>query len=119
MSNKRRAFSPFFLPNAPAEYIKSFLDLQPVSATAETAVMARMAVNDIDIVNLLPRISTPTLVFHCLRDQLVPFEQGRLLATAIPNARFVPLESDNHALLSHEPAWAKMMDEMEALLADV
>jgi hypothetical protein len=30
----------------------------------------------------------------------------------------VPLDSENHALISAEPAWMKMMEEMEAFLAD-
>ena len=48
----------------------------------------------------------------------VPFSQGRQLACSIPNARFVPLDSENHALISTEPAWMKMMEEMEAFLAN-
>jgi hypothetical protein len=59
----------------------------------------------------------PTIVFHCIRDNLIPFDQGRQLACAIPHARFVALDSENHALLSTEPAWEKMMSETEAFLA--
>src|SRR5215468_10516896 len=33
-------------------------------------------------------------------------------------ARFVPLDSENHALLSDEPAWAKFVGELEAFLAE-
>src|SRR5258708_2336314 len=47
-----------------------------------------------------------------------PFDQGRLLAASIPNAKIVALDSENHALLSDEPAWAKFVGEMEAFLAD-
>ena len=39
----------------------------------------------------------------------VPFEEGRSIATLIPGARFVPLESDNHILLEHEPAFAALL----------
>jgi hypothetical protein len=63
-------------------------------------------------------VKAPTIVFHCIRDNLIPFSQGRLLACSIPNARFVSLDSENHALLSSEPAWKIMMEEMKAFLAD-
>ncbi|MEA2935280.1 MAG: hypothetical protein QOD74_1926, partial [Variibacter sp.] len=38
-------------------------------------------------------------------------------ARAIPGARFVALESQNHILLPKEPAWERMMAEVEAFLA--
>src|SRR5262249_32015680 len=49
-------------------------------------------------------------------DALVPFAEGRRLATLIPGARLVPLESRNHVLLSDEPAWNKLQDEMWSFL---
>jgi len=45
---------------------------------------------------------------------VVPFAQGQLLATAIPNARFVELDSGNHILLESEPAWQRFEDEVLA-----
>ncbi|MGB7705506.1 MAG: helix-turn-helix transcriptional regulator, partial [Pseudolabrys sp.] len=44
-------------------------------------------------------------------------DEGRTLAAGIPGARFVALESRNHALLEGEPAWQKFLDETEAFLA--
>ena len=41
----------------------------------------------------------------------------RLLATAIPGARFVPLESRNHILLETEPAWPRFLAEVRDFLA--
>ena len=60
----------------------------------------------------------PTLVLHCRHDNVAPLEQGRLIARSIPHARFVTLESDNHVLLSDEPAWPKLIGEIEAFLAE-
>ncbi len=40
------------------------------------------------------------------------FEHARLLATGIPGARLVPLDSDNHILLGDEPAWQVFVDEV-------
>jgi len=39
------------------------------------------------------------------------------MATSIPNARFVTLESENHVLIAGESAWPKFLDELEAFLA--
>jgi pimeloyl-ACP methyl ester carboxylesterase len=50
-------------------------------------------------------------------DSVVPFEEGRILATAIPDARFVPLQSNNHILLESEPAWERFLAEVRAFLA--
>jgi pimeloyl-ACP methyl ester carboxylesterase len=84
----------------------------------QTAVSLRRAVDDLNIVDMLPKVSLPTLVCHCIRDRLVPFELGRRLVASIPTARFVALESENHALLADEPAWAKFVTEIEAFLSD-
>ena len=83
-----------------------------------TTQKLRLAVDNIDILDLLPKVTVPTIVFHCLRDTLVPFDQGRRLAASISNVKLVALDSENHALLSDEPAWAKFVGEMEAFLMD-
>jgi pimeloyl-ACP methyl ester carboxylesterase len=113
-----RAFFSFWLPTGSPEQLKAFMELMRIGAPdGRIAVNLRRAVDDIDIVNLLPKVNLPTIVFHCIHDRLVPFDQGRRLAASIPNARFVPLDSENHALLSDEPAWAKFVGELEAFLA--
>ena len=63
-----------------------------------------MAVDAINVRSLLNDVRVPTMVSHCIDDQLVPFEQGRLLATTIPNAVLVSLESANHLPLFEEDA---------------
>jgi DNA-binding winged helix-turn-helix (wHTH) protein/pimeloyl-ACP methyl ester carboxylesterase len=113
-----RAFSSLWLPSGTPEQVEWFMDLARVSHSSESQAKFGMAVGKIDVIDLLPMVKVPTIVFHCIRDNLIPFSQGRLLARSIPNARFVPLDSENHALLSREPAWITMMEEMEAFLAD-
>ena len=113
-----RAFSSLWLPSGTPEQVEWFMDLARVSHSSESQAKFGMAVGKIDVIDLLPMVKVPTIVFHCIRDNLIPFSQGRLLACSIPNARFVPLDSENHALLPREPAWITMMEEMEAFLAD-
>jgi DNA-binding NarL/FixJ family response regulator len=45
------------------------------------------------------------------------FEYGRQLATRIPGARLVPLDSDNHIVLGDEPAWRVFVDEVRDFMA--
>ena len=85
-----RATSSFFLPNATPEQRKWHFDLQHTAYTAESLVLARRAVDDIDVADALPGVAAPTIVFHSRGDNLVPFEQGRLIAASIPGARLVP-----------------------------
>ena len=114
-----RASSSFFLPNATPEQRKWHYQLQHTAFTVvDSMVSARQAVDAIDVLDFLPLVRAPTIVFHSRRDNLVPFEQGRLIAASIPGAKLVPLESENHFLLESEPAWTKFVGEMEAFLTD-
>jgi pimeloyl-ACP methyl ester carboxylesterase len=113
-----RAFGTLFLPNGTPEQIRAYADLQRMATSAETAVKIRLLHDEIDIVDILRKVKSPTMVLHSRHDNVVPFEQGRLVAASIPNARFVPLESSNHVLLSHEPAFAQFIDCVNGFLAD-
>jgi pimeloyl-ACP methyl ester carboxylesterase len=57
------------------------------------------------VVEHLAQVRAPTLVVHARNDQVIPLAEGRLLASAIPGAEFVELDSSNHILLETEPAW--------------
>jgi len=100
-----QAFSSIYFPRATPEQIRWFIDLQRVSTSAENALRIRNACDDIDIVDLLPNVRASTLVTHSRYDHVAPFEQARLIAATIPNARLVTLESENHAILPDEIAW--------------
>ena len=113
-----KAFSSVFFPNGSPQQIKWLVDLQRVTTSPENAVRIRNACDDIDVTELLPKVQVPTLVLHCRHDNVAPLEQGRLLATSIPHAKFVTLESDNHAVLSDEQAWPKLIGEIEAFLKE-
>jgi pimeloyl-ACP methyl ester carboxylesterase len=76
-------------------------------------------IGDIDVTELLPRVEAPTLVFHTRGDARVPFEHGLTLAHGIPKARLVALESKNHLILAHEPAWPRFINEMCEFLKSV
>lgn len=50
----------------------------------------------VDVLPLLPRVTTPTLVMHRRGSRAIPFDLGRRLASQLPDARFVALEGANH-----------------------
>ncbi|MDI3468512.1 MAG: Adenylate cyclase [Pseudolabrys sp.] len=111
-----RAFASLFIPNGSPEQIRWFAELQRVTTTADNAARIRRACDDIDVLDLLPRVTAPTIVLHCRHDNVVPLEQGRLIAAAIPNARLVTLESENHVPLPGEPAFDTFLAEIESFL---
>jgi len=113
---QRQIGQAFGVGRATAEQRKWHFDLQHIAYTVDSVVTARQAVDDIDVVEYLAGVKAPTIVFHSRRDNLVPFEQGRLIAASIPGAKLVPLESENHFVLENEPAWAQLVSEMEAFL---
>jgi DNA-binding SARP family transcriptional activator/pimeloyl-ACP methyl ester carboxylesterase len=113
----RQLFTSSFMPNGSLEHMKWFNDLQRMTASPDNALRLRAATSDIDIRELLPKIQTPTLVLHARGDGAVSYERGLALASGIPNARFVTLESDNHLLLEDEPAWPKFLEEVRRFLS--
>ena len=52
---------------------------------------------EMDVMDLLPQVQVPTIVFHRRGDRVVRFALGQEMAARIPNARFVPLEGDDAA----------------------
>jgi pimeloyl-ACP methyl ester carboxylesterase/DNA-binding SARP family transcriptional activator len=107
-----------FLPDATPEETLCFNEFQPFTSSAENAVRLLQSFADFDVLDLLPGITAPTLVLHCRDDAAPPFEQGRLIASRIPGARFVALESGNHVLLPRDPAWANFVSEVHRFLQD-
>ena len=89
----RQFFTTQFIPGGSPEQHQWFNELERISTSPRNAGRFMRVFNAIDVVALLPQVACPTLVSHGIHDVRVPFEEGRLIATHIPGARFVPLES--------------------------
>jgi pimeloyl-ACP methyl ester carboxylesterase len=113
----RQMFTSQFIPGATKEQADWFNEFQRVSASPADALRNLAANGDTDVMPLLSKVKTPTLVMHSRQDARVPFETGRRMAAGIPGARFVPLESRNHLILENEPALARFLDEFRAFIA--
>lgn len=110
----RQVFTTLFMPDASLEQQHAFDELQRISTSPENAARIVSQFDVIDVREFATRIRCPTLVLHARGDARIPFEEGRRMAALIPGARFVPLESRNHALVSSDPAWKQFMDEVVA-----
>jgi pimeloyl-ACP methyl ester carboxylesterase len=114
----RQMFTSQFMPNATAEQMQWFNELQRISTSGETASRIQTTGSSVDIFDKLPLVTRPTLVLHALGDARVPFAEGRLIAARIPNAHLVSLDSGNHLTLATEPAWQKLIAEVRAFLKE-
>src|SRR5215467_3613234 len=112
----RKLFSSLFMPEATQEQLQKFAELQRKTTTAECAYRYFETTRNLDVSNLLSKVTIPTLVIHVRDDQVQPFEAGRELATGIPGARFVALQGQNHAPLEQDPATARMIEEIKLFL---
>jgi len=113
----RRVFTNLFIPAATEDQVRWFDDLQRMSTSTENAARMWVERAQVNVAPLLAQVRVPTLVFHAVDDQAIGFGAGRRVARGIPNARFVPLESDNHILLRDEPAWDRFVEEVRDFLA--
>lgn len=113
-----RSFGTLYFPGLSNAQVRALADLQRMAMSADAAIRTRMASDDIDVVDLLKQVSAPTLVLHSRYDNAVPFEEGQRLAAALPNARFVALESENHVPVPGEPAWPIFLAEIDSFLRE-
>ena len=112
----RQVFSSIYIPSAGEEQKRWYDELQQISSTGEVAARLWRSRNRTDVRETARRVRQPALVLHARDDGAVPYEEGRLLATLLPDARFVTLEGDNHVLQEGEPAWQAFLSEVRAFL---
>ncbi|HSE09718.1 MAG TPA: alpha/beta fold hydrolase [Nocardioidaceae bacterium] len=113
----RQVFTSQFMPEASRELWDDFNELQRKTSSAENAAQVLDLTGPLDVTEDARRVRAPTLVLHARDDHRPPFSQGRLMASLIPDSRFVALESSNHILLADEPAWPEFLREVETFLA--
>jgi class 3 adenylate cyclase/pimeloyl-ACP methyl ester carboxylesterase len=112
----RHIFTSQFVPDGTKEQIDWWNEMQRVSTSPENAARYIATVGDFDVTDILENVTVPTLVMHARGDARVPFDAGRRMAAGIPGARFVPLQSRNHLILEHEPAYGRFLEEIRAFL---
>src|SRR5205807_7920055 len=93
-----------------------FNELQRKTTSPECAARYLAATGDIDVRDLLPKVTVPTLVMHVRGDLVAPIDLGRQLAAGIPGARFVALPGKNHIFFEHQPACERFFEEIRLFL---
>ena len=112
----RQMFTAQFMPGATPDQAAFFNELQRRTTSPDCAARNFEAAGQIDVSDLLGKVTMPTLVMHARGDARVPVESGRSLAAGIPGARFVALEGQNHLFLEHEAARDRFFEEIDLFL---
>jgi pimeloyl-ACP methyl ester carboxylesterase/DNA-binding CsgD family transcriptional regulator len=91
-----RLLAQIFLGADAPEAQERFARLQREAADAETAARLLELVYGVDVSADVARVAAPATVVHRRSDRAVPYELGRRLAAALPEATFVPLAGSAH-----------------------
>ncbi|KKK52877.1 hypothetical protein LCGC14_3100480, partial [marine sediment metagenome] len=117
----RQMFTTYFIPDGTTEQMRWFNDLERESASPENATRIYKELRNLDVSELAPKVTAPTLVLHCRRDQACPFRFGRELASLIPDAATdpgpAPIE-DRRALIDRAFGGATLADAVDMLAQD-
>ncbi|WP_444893510.1 alpha/beta fold hydrolase [Microbulbifer sp. TRSA001] len=113
----RQIFSSSFMPSANSAELAWFNEFQRLTTSPENAVRFLSVFGSIDVRDKLKKVTVPTLVIHSLGDQRIPVHTGCEIASAIPGARFVGLNSDGHLLLGREPASKVFVEEVRQFIS--
>jgi class 3 adenylate cyclase len=88
-----------------------------LSASPKAASALLQMNSMIDVRAVLPSISVPTLLLYRAQDSDVHVEEGRYIASRIPNATFVELPGADHLMWTGDST--SMLDEIEGFLTGV
>lgn len=83
-------------PTATPEQLQSLARyIRRAASPGAAAALLRMN-TQIDVRQVLPTLTVPTLMLHRTGDRDVHVDEGRWIASRIPQARFVELQGDSH-----------------------
>jgi pimeloyl-ACP methyl ester carboxylesterase len=113
----REVFTSRFIPGGTREQVDWFNELCQKTTSGTVAAELIRARSQIDVSSACEKVRARTLVVHARDDGVVPLASGRQLAAAIPGAEFVELDSKNHIVLEHEPAWTRFCEAVREFLS--
>ena len=82
-----------------------------MSASPSTAAAIWLGNSHIDVTADLPNVPVPTLVLHRVDDADVNIEEGRYIASKVPDAKLIELPGADHLFWAGDPE--PMLQEME------
>jgi pimeloyl-ACP methyl ester carboxylesterase/DNA-binding CsgD family transcriptional regulator len=112
----RRLFTADFVPDGDDALLRAYDELMRRTTSPDNAVRFELAFGQLDVTQVAPEVTVPTLVMHLDDDQLISFSRGRHIAAAIPEARFVQLHGRNHILQPRDEAWPEFLRQLERFI---
>lgn len=112
----RQYMTSLFIPDASQDDAHWFNEFQRTCGPGENMARFREMFDDMDISELLAQVDIPTLVLHCSGDAVAPISEGKFLASRIPGAQFVPLDSNNHMIFEHERDFQKFVESVRSFI---
>lgn len=112
----RQMMTTLYTPEASQEEADAFNELQRICGPAENIARFREVYDDIDVSDLLDKVSSPTLVIHCVGDSISPYSQGKLLASNIADASFISLNSNQHLLSGNDLEYPRLIHRIREFL---
>ena len=112
----RQLFTSRFIPGGTNEQLDWFNELCRKTTSPQNAARLLATRAHVDVRRLLGDVRVPTLVIHARGDEVIPIGSGKILASEIPGAEYVELDSANHILLEDEPAWQRFCDAVLAFI---
>ncbi|MGI3184832.1 alpha/beta fold hydrolase [Nioella aestuarii] len=105
-----------YFPEGPLDAVQAMgRNMQQASSKANLLGI-RTAIDEISAIDLLPRITCPTLIIHARDDAVHPLSEARKLAAGIDGAEMVVLETANHIPIPGNPVWEDFMTLLEDFL---
>lgn len=112
----RQVWTSRAFPGATSQQQDSYNEMQRLSCSPRDAAIIYRMNAEYDTSTDLSLVRCPTLVLHSPDDALIPFEEGRLIATKIQGALLEPFSSPNHQPLPGEPAFEQVMQRIDEFL---
>ncbi|UCH40271.1 MAG: alpha/beta fold hydrolase [Gammaproteobacteria bacterium] len=106
----QQTMASLFMPDATPEQVESFIAFQKTGAIGENIARILEMHDSYDVAHLLDDVHIPTLVIHCVGDSVAPLSEGKLIASRIPGAEFVTLDSREHLVLPTDREFARFVD---------
>jgi pimeloyl-ACP methyl ester carboxylesterase/UDP:flavonoid glycosyltransferase YjiC (YdhE family) len=72
--------------------------------TPDVLVESLRAIDNVDLRDLLAKVTVPTLAVHGTQDKIVPYPHAQKMVAAIPGARLVTFEGGGHCLHGRDAA---------------
>ena len=115
----RQMITSMMMPEASQQEADWFNGFQKTCGPGENMARYREMFDDVDVSDLLADINIPTLVVQSVGDSVAPLAEGKLIASRIPDARLVTLNSNNHMVFEHEPGFQRFLDVVREFMKSV